>query len=197
MKNPELPLFPLRTVLVPGGFLSLQIFEPRYLDLVRDCARDDTGFGVCLILEGEESGKPPQHAGIGTMARIRDFHTLPNGLLGIVAQGQKRFRTADTRVRGNGVLMAEVEWCFESPPRPVPETYHVLVEVLRRLLEKLGGQYSGWDKARLDDADWVSFRLTELLPLSDLEKQSLLGVEDAEVRLQRLLERLPDFQRSA
>ena len=73
MKNSDLPLFPLRTVLMPGGLLPLQIFEPRYLDLVRECTRNDSGFGVCLILQGSEAGAPPQHAGIGTMARIRDI----------------------------------------------------------------------------------------------------------------------------
>lgn len=196
MTPSELPLFPLRTVLVPGGYLPLQIFEPRYLDLVSECARTDSGFGVCLILEGSEAGQPPQHATIGTRAMIRDFNTLPNGLLGIVARGDRRFRVRRTRVRNNGLLVAQVEWLAEQPARQVPDQHQVLAEVLRRLLDKVGSHYPDWDAARLDDADWVSFRLTELLPLSDLEKQSLLGVEDSEVRLQRLLERLPDFQRA-
>jgi len=193
----EIPLFPLRTVLLPGGFLPLQIFEPRYLDLVRECSRSDSGFGVCLILHGSEAGIPPQHAGIGTLARIRDFNTLPNGLLGIVTRGEERFRVLRTRVRDNGLLIGNVEWLLEPAPKPVPGQYHVLVQVLERLLEKVGGNYPGWHRGLLDDAGWVGYRLTELLPLDSLEKQSLLGLEDAELRLQRLLERLPDFQRRA
>lgn len=196
VKSSDLPLFPLRTVLVPGGLLPLQIFEPRYLDLVRDCTRNDTGFGVCLILDGSESGAPPQHAGIGTEARIADFNTLPNGLLGIVARGESRFRVQSTRVRDNGLLIGEVEWLHEPPTRAVPDEYLVLAQVLERIMEKVGGNYPGWDEGLLDDSNWVGYRLTELLPLDNLEKQSLLGLEDSELRLQRLLERLPDFQRS-
>jgi Lon protease-like protein len=196
VKTTDLPLFPLRTVLVPGGLLSLQIFEPRYLDLVRECARNDSGFGVCLILEGSESGAPPQHAGIGTSARIRDFNTLPNGLLGIVASGDSRFRIHRTRVRDNGLMIGKVEWLFEAPRRTVPDEYLVLAQVLERLMEKVGGNYPGWDGGLLEDCNWVGYRLTELLPLDPLEKQSLLGLEDPELRLQRLLERLPDFQRA-
>jgi Lon protease-like protein len=139
---------------------------------------------------------PPQHAGIGTLALIRDFNTLPNGLLGIVAEGGQRFRVLDTRSRDNGLLLGRVEWLHEPIPKSVPEQFHVLAQVLERLLDKVGDNYPGWHRGQLDDADWVSFRLTELLPLSSLEKQSLLGLEDPELRLQRLLERLPDFQRS-
>ena len=196
MKTTDLPLFPLRTVLVPGGLLPLQIFEPRYLDLVRECASSDSGFGVCLILEGTESGAPPQHAGIGTSARILDFNTLPNGLLGIVARGDLRFRIQRTRVRDNGLLVGTVEWFFDAPPRSVPDEYLVLSQVLERIMEKVGDNYPGWSEGQLDDCNWVGYRLTELLPLDPLEKQSLLGLEDPELRLQRLLERLPDFQRA-
>ena len=196
MTNSDLPLFPLRTVLMPGGLLPLQIFEPRYLDLVKECTRNDTGFGVCLILQGSEAGTPPQHAGIGTVARIRDFNTLPNGLLGIVAVGESRFRIQRTRVRDNGLLIGEVEWLHDTSPRPVPEQYFVLSKVLERIMEQVGDNYPDLDDGMLDDCHWVGYRLTELLPLDNLEKQSLLGLEDPELRLQRLLERLPDLQRS-
>jgi Lon protease-like protein len=192
----EIPLFPLRTVLVPGGYLSLQIFEPRYLDLVRECTRSSSGFGVCLILAGSESGQAPQHAAIGTLARIFDFNTLPNGLLGITTRGENRFRVLDTSIRDNGLLTAKVDWLPQpQPPIPLPEAYQVLAQVLDRFLEKVGSNYPGWQRELLEDADWVSFRLTELLPLSNLEKQALLEFDDAQPRLQRLLERLPDFQR--
>jgi Lon protease-like protein len=196
VKNSDLPLFPLRTVLMPGGLLPLQIFEPRYLDLVRECARHDSGFGVCLILQGSEAGTPPQHAGIGTVARIEDFNTLPNGLLGILARGESRFRIHRTRVRDNGLLVGEVEWLHDGPPRSIPDEYLVLAQVLERIMEKVGENYPDWDKESLDDCLWVGYRLAELLPLDNLEKQSLLGLEDPELRLQRLLERLPDLQRS-
>lgn len=198
MKISELALFPLRTVLVPGGYLPLQIFEPRYIDLVRECTRSDSGFGVCLILGGAETREVPQHAAIGTSARIFDFNTLPNGLLGITARGEDRFRVLDTSMRDNGLLAGKVEWLEQRQTRtPLPEAYQVLAQVLERFLEKVGKQYPGWHRDMLDDADWVSFRMTELLPLGNLEKQALLEFDDPLQRLQRLLDRLPDFQRSS
>lgn len=193
----EIPIFPLSTVLVPGGHLPLQIFEPRYLELISDCARNGTGFGVCLILEGSEAGTRPQHASLGTLAHIRDFNTLPNGLLGITAEGSDRFRIESTREQHNGLLIAQVSWLEAPPQRSVPEPYLILSQLVERLMEQVGDHYPGWSRQSLDDADWISFRLVELLPIGLLEKQSLLAVEDVETRLQRLLERLPDFQRSA
>ena len=91
----DLPLFPLSAVLFPGGPLALRIFEQRYLDLVRDCARRSSGFGVCLILQGREAGEPAVPAAVGTVARITDFYTLPDGLLGISAEGGERFQVVD------------------------------------------------------------------------------------------------------
>jgi len=193
VKISELPLFPLRTVLVPGGRLSLQIFEPRYLDMVRECGRNDSGFGVCLILDGNETGRAPEHARIGTLARIEDFNTLPNGLLGLLTRGERRFRVRSTRVRDNGLLVGAVDWLEEAPVLAVPEPFSLLPEILGRFLEKAGDQFPGWDTRQLDDASWVGYRLTELLPFNALEKQALLELDDPMLRLQRLLNRLPDF----
>ena len=85
-----LPLFPLQTVLVPGGALGLRIFETRYLDLIRDCGRSGTGFGVCLILDGDEAGAPAVPAAVGTEARIEDFGTTGDGLLMLRVRGARR-----------------------------------------------------------------------------------------------------------
>ena len=89
MSTGALPLFPLNTVLFPGGPLSLRIFEPRYLDMVRRCLKERGGFGVVLILEGLEAGVVGRVADTGTSARIVDFDTLPDGLLGIVCVGER------------------------------------------------------------------------------------------------------------
>jgi len=190
----EIPLFPLNTVLVPGGFLPLQIFEPRYLDLVRDCVRDDSGFGVCLILDRAEAGKVAQHARVGTAARIRDWHTLENGLLGIVTEGRRRFTVHSTRMRDNGLMIGEVAWLDDHPPTPVPDECLLLSSIVDRFMEKLSANYPGYDGARLEDAAWVGYRLTELLPLKNLERQGLLELSDPVLRLRRLMEILPRFQ---
>ncbi|NIP18251.1 MAG: hypothetical protein GWM87_08925 [Xanthomonadales bacterium] len=192
----EIPLFPLRTVLVPGGFLPLQIFEQRYLDMVRDCARTGGGFGVCLILDGEETGREPQHAQTGTLARIRDFHTLDNGLLGITSEGHERFRIRGTRARDNGLLMGKVDWLEEAMEAPLPEAYFLLGRIVGRFMDKVRDNYPGYHEGLLDDAVWVGYRLTELLPISNGERLSVLEMNDPVERLQRLLEWLPRFNTS-
>ncbi len=191
----DLPLFPLNAVLFPGSPLSLRIFEPRYLDLVRDCSRTGSGFGVCLILEGREAGEPAVPAAIGTLARINDFYTLPDGLLGIGAIGGERFQVATTRVRDNGLVHGEVRIWPDEPAIEVPPEHGLLATILERLLEQLGGAHARVERQRLDDASWVGFRLAELLPLGQSEKQHLLQMTDPLRRLVQLQHYLPRFQR--
>lgn len=189
----QIPLFPLHTVLPPGGLLPLRIFEPRYLDMVRDCSRDDSGFGVCLLLPETGDEGPRHHARIGTLAKIGDFYTLEDGLLGITAQGLQRFRIAATGTRDNGLLVGNVNWLREAEVVPVPDECRLLVDITARLMEKVGDHYPGHDAGALEDANWVSWRLTELLPLDPLEKQVLLELSDPVARLHRLLRAVPDL----
>ncbi len=195
MATSDLPLFPLSCVLFPEGNLSLRIFERRYLDLVRDCARSNSGFGVCLILEGSEAGEPSLPAAVGTLAHITDFHTLPDGLLGIHARGSRRFHVLNTRVRDNGLIHGEVEFLDEEDAVPVPPDCGLLATILERVIEQVGGEYARVDRARYDDAGWVGYRLAEVLPLEGPERQQLLQTNDPIERLGQLMHHLPRFQR--
>ena len=190
----DIPLFPLNSVLFPGGSLALRIFEPRYLDLVRECARHGNGFGVCLILAGTEAGEPAVPAAVGTLAGIEDFYTLPDGLLGIRTNGSRRFRVATSRVRNNGLVHGEVTWWPEEPVVAVPPEHGLLATILERLLERAGGPHARADRARLDDASWVGFRLAEFLPLDMRERQHLLQLTDPVARLEQLTRVMPRFQ---
>ncbi|MEJ8568770.1 LON peptidase substrate-binding domain-containing protein [Elongatibacter sediminis] len=190
----EIPLFPLRTVLFPDGYLPLRIFEQRYLDMVRECARTDTGFGVCLILEGEEAIAPVKPAQVGTLAQIIDWYTLDDGLLGVSAVGTSRFVLQQAERREDGLLVGSVTWLPEPSPIAVPEPYSVLSQVLGRFMEKVGERYPSFSEEQLDDAVWVGYRLAELLPLAAVEKQHLLELSDPLERLQNLVETLPRFQ---
>ena len=187
MPTHSLPLFPLQSVLVPGACLQLRIFEPRYLDLVRSCTRDDSGFGVCLILEGREAGEPALPAAIGTEARIVDFTTLPDGLLGITAKAGRRFRVERTRARDNGLVLADVAWLQEPAPVRIAVEHDLLAVLLRRMIEHIGGEHARVDLSMFEDAAWVSWRLAELLPMTPADRQLLLQEDDPELRLQRLL----------
>lgn len=189
MNEFRLPLFPLHTVLFPGGVLPLRIFEPRYLDMVSDCLRNDHGFGVCLIRAGREVGAAAECHEVGTLARIQDWDNTPEGLLAITARGERRFRVLDREVRADLLSVARIELLDEPPPLPLPVEFAPLARLLEHLLDDLDPPYKTLPRA-FDDADWVGARLTELLPLDPLEKQSLLEQADPRARLTTLAARL-------
>lgn len=189
----RLPLFPLATVLFPGGALQLRIFERRYLDLVRDCARDGTPFGVCLILAGREAGEAAVPAAIGTSARITDFFTREDGLLGISAVGERRFHVDSVQARDSGLLVGQVRWLDpDGGGGPVSAQHGLLATVLRDLLERFDDLPD--DAGLLDDAAWVAWRLAEILPLAPADRQILLQLDEPGERLDRLAQWLPQIR---
>lgn len=196
MNDIDIPLFPLQTVLFPDGYLKLRIFEQRYIDMVRECSLRECSFGVCLIGKPEGTGSLANHMRVGTTADICDFSTLDDGLLGITVQGRQKFIIRKTRVRDNGLLMAEVETLDETAVE-VPDEYALLTTIAGRFMEQLGNHYPAFHPQQLQDARWVGYRLSELLPLDNDEKQLLLQISDPLERLQILVEVLPRFQEPA
>jgi Lon protease-like protein len=178
----ELPLFPLSTVLFPGGPLRLRIFEPRYLDMVRHCLKGSRAFGVVLILEGEEAGEVVSVADNGTSARVVDFNTLPDGLLGIDCLGEQRFRVLRRWQQDDGLNVAEVEYLPDDPPCALPAELAHLGELLREVLPQLGERYAH-AVAHYEDAGWVGNRWAEVLPLTAAERQQLLELANPLARL--------------
>lgn len=188
----SLPLFPLRTVLVPGAALGLRVFEPRYLDLVRECGRRGSGFGICLILDGDEVGTPASPAVIGTEALIEDFDMGADGLLTLRVRGGRRFHVRRTRVRDSGLVVADVDWCAPDPSIDLQPEHAVLGLVLRKILEHIDGADQAFPEPHFDDAAWVGWRLAELLPLEQPHRQLLLQQDDPDARLETLLRLVDD-----
>jgi uncharacterized protein len=184
-----IPLFPLGTVLFPDGPLRLRIFEPRYVDMIGRCMREDSGFGVALIIEGREAGGPARTTDVGTLARIIDFEQLSDGLLGITARGERRFRIVTVKQLHDGLNVADVEWLAPEPAAAVPADREILAELVRQAFMRIGAAY-GAVEPRFDDAGWIGMRLAEILPLSMPERQQCLEIEDALERLEFLRERL-------
>jgi len=178
----SIPLFPLNTVLFPGGVLPLRIFEPRYLDMVSECLKTDSGIGVVLIRNGREVGELADTYEVGTLTHIRYWHKRPDGLLGVTLQGEQRFRIVSTDVRPNQLIIANVELLAEPPFIPVTATHQKLVDMLKQIINQLEPPYTTLTPA-YENASWVSARLVELLPFDLLDKQKLLMTEDAGQRL--------------
>jgi Lon protease-like protein len=162
--------------------------------MIRDCASNDTGFGVCLIREGEEAVSPVKTTQIGTYARIVDWYTLEDGLLGVSAVGTVRFMTDSTWQNDDGLFMARVRVLPEPDDIELPEAYSVLSDVLGRFMEQVSQQYPDYTPELLQSSVWLGYRLSELLPLGGIEKQHLLELSDPIERLQNLIEILPRFQ---
>lgn len=180
-----IPLFPLNLVLFPGGQLPLRIFEPRYTDMVSECLRTDTGFGVCYIKQGREVGGGAQCHDIGTYARIVDWNQLDDGLLGITAVAERRFKVEQFSQRPNKLLEGDISWLDENPECEIGDNYRTLQTLLTRVLEHFEISYEN-QAQRLEDPTWLGFRLAELLPLQASTKQALLEMGDSLQRLAKL-----------
>lgn len=180
----EMALFPLRTVVYPGGPLQLRIFEPRYVDMVRDALKADKEFGVLQILAGGEVG-PAQTVEVGTGARIVDFSQLEDGLLGLSCLGTRRFRLRSRRQQRDGLQVGTVDWLAEPPAVKLPERFEPLAELVDSLLPEFGSLYQKVVKLP-EDASWVGYRLSEILPLTPEDKQRSLELDDPIERLERL-----------
>jgi Lon protease-like protein len=189
--NNVIPLFPLHTVLFPGGPLPLRIFETRYTDMVSRCMREQSPFGVLLIQEGEEAGNVSTTVSVGCTARIADFNTLPDGLLGISCVGERKFRVQRVWRAADGLNLGEVMWLPDEPSLVVPAEFARLTDVVRRALGELDEYYEFVDR-KFEDASWVGSRLAELLPIHPTDRQSLLEIDDPVRRLEALASAVPE-----
>jgi Lon protease-like protein len=184
----EIPLFPLNTVLFPGGLLPLRVFEQRYLEMAKACLRDSTPFGVCLIREGAEVGTPATHEDIGCLAHVTQWDMQQLGLLQLVAQGGRRFRVLARRVRSDGLILADIERLAEEADAPIAQKFGAC----RQLLERIVAEHGERLFARpflLESSAWVGARLAEVLPLPAATRQKLLEIDDGQQRLE-ILQRL-------
>lgn len=189
----QVPLFPLNTVLFPGGPLPLRIFEPRYLGLVSQCLKNDKPFGVLLIRDGGETG-PATTYDVGTLARITDWYQGSDGLLGITALGEQRFRLIDSVRQDDGLNIGDVEILDNEAATPLPEEYQEMAAILAGVLDDLGRLYESLDR-HFDDASWVTSRFVEILPIDLEEKQRCLEQSDPVERL-RIVRGLLESARS-
>lgn len=192
----EVPLFPLAAVLFPGARISLRIYEPRHLDMLRQCSRQGQGFGICLMPRRDEGGHPGAPAAIGTLAEILDFRIGSDGLLQLLVGGRQRFRVAQTRIRSDGLILARIECWPPPPPQPVPVEYSLLQQIAERLLEVVEDPAAEQPQADLEQAEGLGFRLAQWLPLSDEERQQLLELTEPLQRLHELTLLLPRFQKA-
>jgi uncharacterized protein len=187
----DVPLFPLGTVLFPGGKLPLKIFEQRYMDMAKVCLKDDSPFGVCLIASGRETGAPALPRLVGTLARIVNWDMPQLGVLQVECRGEQRFRIITRRVESSGLLRADIELSETEPAMAVPAEHGFLADLLARIIDQIEDATS-LQPYRLDDAVWVAYRLSELLPMHSPIRQHLLELDSCGARFDVLHQLLLD-----
>ena len=195
----QIPLFPLHVVMFPRGRLNLQIFERRYIDLVTNCMRTNSGFGICLLKEGEEIIQEGTNQTIhrtGTYSNIIDWDQLDNGLLGITVEGSAKFSIEDCWQSDSGVLQGNVQFNeTDNVGRetiPLDDQYTALADLLQNLeshplveQKKLIIDYNNlWD---------LGWRLSELIPIEIEQKQQLLEIDDPWERIQSIEQLVSDL----
>ena len=191
LPNP-LPLFPLKTVLFPGALLALKVFETRYLDLMSECLRQGTPFGVVCLRQGQEASRNRATEGrtqleeVGVLVRIDDIDAEQAGILSLRCTGTQRFRrVGPPGRRENGLWHSQAELMADDPPRApgpaVASTVAALAEAISKLKEHDKQPFA--EPYRLDDAGWVANRWCELLPVSLAAKQKLMALDDPVIRL--------------
>ncbi|MCH2345922.1 MAG: LON peptidase substrate-binding domain-containing protein [Pseudomonadales bacterium] len=199
----QIPLFPLHVVMFPRGRLNLQIFERRYIDLVTNCMRTNSGFGICLLKEGEEIIQEGTNQTIhrtGTYSNIIDWDQLENGLLGITVEGSAKFSIEDCWQSDSGVLQGNVQFNeTDNVGRetiPLDDQYTALADLLQNLeshplveQKKLIIDYNNlWD---------LGWRLSELIPIEIEQKQQLLEIDDPWERIQSIEQLVSDLANDA
>lgn len=197
-------LFPLSTVLFPEGVLPLRVFEARYMDMVRDCMRDSTSFGVCLVTNSRAGADvAPTTVEVGCLARIVAWDMQQLGLLQIRTIGGERFRLLASEPQPNGLLVGEIDLIEPDDDQPVASEHQPCVELLTRIIDDMSAQAA--EKRRTDEAAaevstlpqapfeppyrmkssaWVSNRLCEVLPVPLKAKQKLMELTDGATRLE-------------
>jgi Lon protease-like protein len=172
-------LFPLNTVLFPGGDLPLRIFEPRYLSMVADCMKQQQPFGVVLISEGQEAGMAADFHEVGTLARIVDFDQLEDGSLGLACKGESRIRVNSFGVRADQLIIGDVTSLDDSGQTlsiELEERMEKITRFLREALHRQGNipSFCSADGGTWENPEWISFQTAELLPLSPESRQLIL-----------------------
>jgi len=183
----EIALFPLSSVLVPYGRMPLQIFEQRYLELVKSSMRSGDSFGMVRIERGVEVGSArlPELASIGVLASIVDWDQLENGLLGVTVEGGQRFIPGEFWREDSGLIRAEVEVLAPLESAAMIDAWEPMRTVLQGLEAHPHVQRIGMP-SDLSDAWQVAYSLVQLLPLDEELKVELLSVASIEELMREL-----------
>jgi Lon protease-like protein len=184
-----LAIFPLSTILFPGGVLPLRVFETRYMDMVRECMKHERPFGVCQISHGQDTGLPAEHERVGCLAKITAWDMEQLGLLRLRVQGVQRFTILERYVEKNSLIRANVALLGDDPEVPVPPDLDCCRDLVKRLVAQLEQEEPRQNRCLVarpycyESASWIGNRLCEFLPIPPKAKQKLMELDEPLTRL--------------
>lgn len=185
----HIPIFPLGLVLFPGATLPLKVFEQRYLEMTKGCMRDNSVFGVCRIRQGQEVGAPAEHELVGCSARIAQWDMPHPNLFHLLCTGERVFRVVESSVQANGLIVGTAQWLASDNANIDATSFTICRDALERVANQVADK-SFSESMQLDDPEWVSYRLCELLPIDAQRKQALLEQRSTAQRLATISEML-------
>ncbi len=196
----KIPLFPLETVLFPDGVIALKIFEARYLDMIKQCLREKTEFGVISIIQDQDDSHDnptPRFTSIGTLALIEDFDPIQPALYMTKSFGTQRFQLLSSSQEANGLWVGEIILLEKDPLIPIPKEHQRVAKLLDEIIAVIQSENLLSDAPfkkpyMTEDCGWVSNRLAELLPISLAQKNHLLAQTNPRIRLDLISEIIED-----
>ena len=185
MNRDECPIFPLKSIVLPGGVFPLRIFERRYLDMVTKCIKEDTGFCIALVQKEDRNKYIDQVYEIMSYVEITDWNKLEDGILGISVEGKSLAKVKKCELNKDNLLIGQVDIVKPEKEFMVPQKYQLLSKFYRKIYPGIK-DYIDFKRERYADASWVGYRLTECLPLDLQTKASLISLDDAILRLEKI-----------
>lgn len=188
-----LPLFPLNAVLFPDGILPLKVFEARYVDMIKECMKNEAPFGIVKILAGQEVGAAAQPEQVGCLAHITQWDMQDQGILLLYTRGGQRFRIRETRVLADQRLEAKIDLLAHELTAQITDAHLECASALKTVIDEIDSKgrsqqgeafVSPFSRPiQLDNAAWVANRWCEILPIPLKARQKLLELDDAQSRL--------------
>lgn len=174
----DIPLFPLSAHLLPGGRLSLRIFEPRYVRMVKEACASDTGFGVCMLNAQGDKDSNEHIYSIGTFAKVIDFDLLDDGFLGVTVEGERCFKIMSIATEDDQLRTGKCQWLDEWSAQSADKSIAPIDERLMEIFDKYPELQALYEDPKFNDPIWVIYRWLELLPVNAEQKQQFLQQKD-------------------
>ena len=185
MNDKTIPLFPLKSIVLPGGIFPLRIFERRYLDMVTECIKSNEGFCISLVKKEEPDTYVKDIFEYGSWVNISDWDKLQDGLLGITVEGKNIVKISNAILDKENLLRGEIKKLDSEKEYLIPQKYLVLSKFYKKIYPNLKN-FINFKEERFADASWIGYRLTELLPIELELKADLISTTDAIERLEKI-----------